>query len=222
MEKFQRPLAQIQITVDVVIFTVCRGQLSVLLVQRDQEPFAGQYALPGGYLQEGELAVESAGRILINKAGVKDVYVEQLYTFDGLNRDPRGRIISVVYFALVPEAKLQLPGNQRVEIASVAQLPQLAFDHTDMVNYAVQRLRAKLEYTNVVFSLLPAKFTLSDLQAKYEAILGKKLDKRNFQKKFNSLELIEPTDEYTSGGKHRPARLFRFKDSQFSELKKFF
>jgi 8-oxo-dGTP diphosphatase len=220
MLNFSHPLPRIQLMVDVVIFTVRNSQLEVLLVRRQKEPFAGSYALPGGYLQEGELAEQAAIRILRDKAGVTNVYVEQLYTFDGLQRDPRGRMVSVAHFALVPEGKvLAAEGG---ELVPASNLLKLAFDHQDIIEYAVQRLRSKLEYTNVVYSLLPTKFTYSELQRVYEAILSRPLDKRNFQKKFNSLALIEPTSEKTSGGQHRPALLYKFKNNQREELKKFF
>jgi 8-oxo-dGTP diphosphatase len=225
MATFSTPLPEIRLTVDVVIFTVKKGLLNVLLIRRTSEPFAGQLALPGGYLQEGEVALESARRVLHDKAGVDDVYMEQLYTFDDLNRDPRGRHVSMVYFALVPEDTLVLAtgnGTQEPRLMPVSDITSLAFDHLKMVEYARLRLQSKLEYTNVVYSLLPPKFTFSELQRTYEAILGRPLDKRNFQKKYHSLGLIEPTDEMTSGAKHRPARLFKFVSNRPAELKKFF
>lgn len=219
----QAPLPKLNITVDVTIFTVHDGQLQIVLIKRTNEPFKGQWALPGGYLQEGETSAESAERVLRQKAGVSGVYVEQLYTFDSPSRDARGRVVTIAYFALVPVGKLAFSGSdvQEPTLFSVAKLPLLAFDHSDIIRYAVQRLQAKLEYTNAVHSLLPRSFTLSELQSAYEAILDRPLDKRNFQKKFLSLDLITLTDEMKTGGKHRPARLYRFKDGH-AELKKFF
>jgi 8-oxo-dGTP diphosphatase len=225
MSDFAHPLPSINLTVDVIIFTVSGGSLKVLVIRRQTDPFKGSLALPGGYLQANELAVATAHRVLFDKAGVRPPFVEQLYTFDGLKRDPRGRLVSIVYYALISEASLQLSTGsdaQEPTLMSVSELPDLAFDHAEMIDYAKKRLQSKLEYTNAVFSLLPDRFTYAALQQTYEAILGRGLDKRNFQKKFNSLGLIEATEETTSGGKHRPARLFKFKDSKPTELKKFF
>ena len=220
----KRPLPSVHITVDVVIFTVHEGRLQVVLIKRTNEPFTGQWALPGGYLQEGERSAQSAERILATKAGVEGVYLEQLYTFDTPERDHRGRTVSISYFALVPVTKLAFSGAdvQQPTLHPVDQLPPLAFDHADIVRYAVSRLQAKLEYTNAIMSLLPAAFSLSELQQAYETVLARPLDKRNFQKKFLSLGLIEPTEELRTGGKHRPARLYRFVDDQPTALKKFF
>jgi 8-oxo-dGTP diphosphatase len=221
---FDAPLPHINITVDVAIFTVHDNQLQIVLIKRTNEPYKGEWALPGGYLQEGERSADSAARVLDTKAGVKDVYLEQLFTFDDLDRDARGRVISVSYFALVPTAKLAFSGSdvQHPTLFPIDSLPKLAFDHTTIVRYAVQRLQAKLEYTNAVMSLLPKTFTLSELQSAYEAILARPLDKRNFQKKFLSLDIITATDTMRAGGKHRPARLYRFNSEHPAELKKFF
>ncbi len=216
---FAHPLPNIRLMVDVVIFTIADGQLKVLLVKRTNEPFLDQPALPGGYLQEGEVSLETAERVLRDKAGVSGVYMEQLYTFDAPDRDPRGRHISVVYVALAPEEQLK---DHQAMLCAIDSLPKLAFDHAEMIEYARKRLQAKLEYTNVAFSLLPRLFTLSELQQTYEIILARVLDKRNFQKKFLSLGLIEPTSGQTKGGQHRPARLYHFKNHRPTELKKFF
>ncbi len=223
--EFPHALPDIRLTVDTVIATVEDGQLKVLLIQRTGEPFAGRPALPGGYLQADEVSEESARRVLADKAGVQGVYLEQLYTFDAPDRDPRGRVVSVAYFALVPRDRLRIepgPATQHPSLVPIAELPELAFDHAEIIRYAQGRIQSKLEYTNVVYSLLPASFTLSQLQGTYEAILCRPLDKRNFQKKFLSLDLIETTGEKTSGGQHRPAQLYRFKDTSPAELKKFF
>lgn len=213
------------VTVDTVIFTIEDGELKVLLIKRSESPFKGAWALPGGFLLRNEPSERGALRILKEKAGVKNVYVEQLYTFDGVGRDPRGHVLTVAYFALVPRDKIKFEGNgdlQTPAFYSVKKLPSLAFDHKEIVQYAVKRLQAKLEYTNVVFSLLPKYFTLNQLQSAYETILDKNLDKRNFQKKFLSLGLIRSTSKVLSGGPQRPARLYQFTTTKASELKKFF
>lgn len=213
------------ITVDVVIFTVEDGELKTLLIKRAYEPDRGSYALPGGFLQVDETIEQAAHRILETKAGVSGVYTEQLYTFDQPGRDPRGQVISVAFFALVPRSALSFESTddaQNPELISISKLPALGFDHADIIEYAITRLRSKLEYTNAIYSLLPEKFTLRQLQDGYEAILGRELDKRNFQKKFLSLGLIEPTDEMTSNTRHRPARLYRFNTSNLQAVDRWF
>jgi 8-oxo-dGTP diphosphatase len=213
------------VTVDVVIFTIEEGELKVLLIKRENTPFKGVLALPGGFLLKNEPPQKAADRILKEKAGVKDVYTEQLYTFDDPGRDPRGHIISITYFALIRTEDIVIKKGKETQAPAfypVKKLPRLAFDHDKIINYAVKRLRAKLEYTNVVFSLLPGYFTLYQLQKTYEAILGRKLDKRNFQKKFLSLGLIALTGKISRQGSQRPARLYRFISHRPAELKKFF
>lgn len=212
------------VTVDAVIFTAADGELKVLLIKRARAPFAGAAALPGGFLHANETTRDAALRTLREKAGVKDVYVEQLYTFDEAGRDPRGQVFSVAYFALVPNAKIALKSGgelQDPELVSAHRLPRLAFDHKKIIDYAVRRLQAKLEYTNLAFSLLPREFAFSDLQELYEIVLARKLDKRNFRKKIVSLGIIKPVSGKTAGGRQRPAQLFRFADNKPSELKKF-
>ena len=222
---FAKPLAQVKLTVDVAIFTVVDDALKVLLIKRTKEPFAGRWALPGGFLQQDETVSRAAERVLANKAGVRDVFTEQLYTFDESGRDPRGSVMSVAYFALVRTDELRIDsGGQTQEptLHDIAMLPELAFDHSTMVTYAVKRLRAKLQYTNVIFSLLPEHFSLTQLQKMYETILGETLDKRNFRKKFLGLGLIEPTGAKDTGGRHRPAELYRFRNTEPTELERWF
>jgi len=212
------------ITVDAILFTIEDERLKVLLIKRTNDPHRGSWALPGGFMQEDETAEDAAYRILREKAGVKDIYIEQLYTFSDVRRDPRGRVISITYFALVPRGKISFEGSdlQTPTLFPVTKAEKLAFDHGKILSYAIQRLRAKLEYTNVIYSILKPQFTLTQLQQAYEIILGKKLDKRNFRKKYLSLGLVEETDRYERGGKQRPARLYRFKTREIAQLKKFF
>jgi 8-oxo-dGTP diphosphatase len=212
------------ITVDVVLFTIEDERLKVLLIKRNNIPHKGELALPGGFMQENETTEDAAYRILREKAGVKDIYIEQLYTFSGVRRDPRGRVISVTYFALVPRGKISFEGSdlQAPSLYPISKTMQLAFDHGEILSYAVERLHAKLEYTNVIYSILKPQFTLTQLQRAYEVILGKKIDKRNFRKKYLSLGLIEATKDFERGGKQRPARLYRFKARELAQLKKFF
>ncbi len=218
-------LANTQTTVDVVILSLSQEQLKVLLVKRTDEPYRGQFALPGGFLWEGETSRDTANRILKDKAGVGDVYLEQLYTFDSPQRDPRGHIVSITYFALVPADTLNPSaeaGLQDPALYSINDLPELAFDHRAIIDYAVKRLRSKLSYTNIVYSLLPIRFTLSHLQKMYEIIQGKPVDKRNFRKKYLSLGLIRPTSELFTGGRQRPAQLFEFVSREPVELDRSF
>jgi 8-oxo-dGTP diphosphatase len=203
----------IQVTVDIVVFTVHEQTLQVLLIERGIDPFKGRYALPGGFVRAEETLEQAAFRELLEETGTKDVYLEQLYTFGDPHRDPRGRVVTVAYYALVPNDKSPLLAGTDAAAAGwyqVSALPPLAFDHKKIVEYAVDRLRNKLEYTNVGFQLLPTKFTLSALQALHEAILGKLLDKRNFRRKVLGLGLVKPSKEMLATGR-KPARLFSFR-----------
>lgn len=209
-----------QVTVDVVIFTIQEGVLKVLLVKRLVEPFIGQFAIPGGFVHEDEDLEEAALRELKEETGVADVYLEQLYSFGKPDRDPRGRVITVAYFALISADRTLKAGTDAAEAAwfPMDDLPPLAFDHATILNYALERLRNKLEYTTVGFQLLPEKFTLTELQEVYSAILGKKLDKRNFRRKMSILKILKPLPEYRRGGQ-RPAQLYRFVAARFEKLK---
>src|SRR5438105_10198803 len=184
------------VAVTVVIFTVREGVLSVLLIHRAAEPFADTWALPGGLLLPGETLDQAAARKLVGETGVSDVYLEQLYTFDASPGPAGGRAV-VAYFALVDLSRVQLEARLSWQPAwfPVRDLPELAFDNNVIVSYALRRLQAKLSYSNVVYSLLPEHFTLTQLQRAYEAILGHPLDKRNFRKRLLSLDLLAPTNE---------------------------
>ncbi|HUV89665.1 MAG TPA: NUDIX domain-containing protein [Anaerolineae bacterium] len=217
LEDYPRP----SVTADVIIFTLRGNDLQVLLIRRKYSPFEGMWAIPGGFVGISESLEEAARRELEEEAGVRDVYLEQLYTFGDPGRDPRGRVITVAYFALVPAAVISpRAGDDAAEARwwSVVHLPPLAFDHVGILAYALKRLRYKLEYTAVGFELLPEVFTLSELQAAYEIILGEKLDKRNFRRKILRAEVIEETGQ-TRTGEGRPARLYRFRDDVVAEVK---
>ncbi len=201
-----------QVTVDIVIFTIKSEELHVLLVKRGIQPFKGQFALPGGFVHEEESLHEAALRELREETGVSDVYLEQLYSFGAPNRDPRARVITVAYYALIAADRSHLAAGTDTTEAHwwpVGRLPKLAFDHRTIFDYALERLRNKLEYTTVGFQLLPEKFTLTELQRVYEAILEQKLDKRNFRRRIDLLKIVKPTSEYRRG-EQRPARLYRF------------
>jgi 8-oxo-dGTP diphosphatase len=206
---------EIQVTVDIVVFTVHEHCLKVLLVQRGIPPFKGQYALPGGFVLANETLEAAAFRELREETGTENVYLEQLYTFGDPKRDPRGRVVTVAFYALVPTNKSPLLVGTDAASAgwfSVAELPPVAFDHHKIIDYAVNRLRNKLEYTTVGFELLPQKFTLTALQVLHEAILGKTLDKRNFRRKILSLGLVKATKEMEATGR-KPARLYSFRNA---------
>jgi 8-oxo-dGTP diphosphatase len=199
------------IAVTVVIFTVRQGELSVLLIRRAAEPYAETWALPGGLLQPSETLDQAAARKLVDETGVSDVYLEQLYTFDASPGPASARSV-VAYFALVDESRVRLEARPTWQPAwfPVRELPELAFANNAIVSYALRRLQAKLSYSNVVYSLLPEHFTLTQLQRAYEAILGQTMDKRNFRKRILSLDLLAPTNEVQQAAAHRPARLYRF------------
>jgi 8-oxo-dGTP diphosphatase len=209
-----------RLAVDIVIFTIQSGTLKVLLVKRRIPPYAGRFAVPGGFVHEDEDLDQAALRELQEETGVSDVYLEQLYSFGKPDRDPRGRVVTVAYFALVSADRPLRAGTDAAEAdwCSVDKLPSLAFDHASILDYALERLRNKLEYTTVGFQLLPQKFTLTELQEVYEAILGKELDKRNFRRKMSLLKILKPLPEYRRGGQ-RPAQLYRFVAARFEKLK---
>ena len=211
----------VRVAVDIVIFSIRNRELNVLLVKRGVPPFEGEYAIPGGFLRADESLEEAAKRELHEETSVRDVYLEQLYSFGDPVRDPRGRVVTVAYYALVSSDHLELSAGAdaaEAEWVAIKKLPALAFDHGKIVKYALNRLRNKLEYTTVGFQLLPRKFTLAELQAAYEAILGKKIDKRNFRRKMALLGILKPLKEWQETGR-KPARLFRFAAKQFEKLR---
>ena len=214
-------MGNVRVTVDIVIFTVRDRALQVLLVKRGIPPFQGQHAIPGGFIHEEESLEDAALRELYEEAGVRNVFLEQLYSFGDPRRDPRGRVITVAYYALIASDEVSLnPGSDAAEAGwfPLDALPSLAFDHQRILEYAVERLRNKLEYTTVGFELLPQKFTLSELQAVYEAILGRRLDKRNFRRKIALLGILKPLREWQRTGR-KPAQLYRFAARRFEKLK---
>ena len=214
-------MESLRVTVDIVVFTLREGSLQVLLVKRGVPPFEGQYAIPGGFIRGDESLEEAALRELHEETGVRNEFLEQLYTFGDPKRDPRGRVITVAYYALIASDKLSLVAGADAAEAQwfpASSVPPLAFDHKSILDYALERLRNKLEYTTVGFQLLPEKFTLGELQAVYEAILGRPLDKRNFRRKLALLSILKPLREWQRTGR-KPAQLFRFAAARFEKLK---
>lgn len=193
-----------------VILTVREGRLSALLIERAADPFRGEWALPGGLLLPGESLDGAASRKLENETGVSDLFLEQLYTFDATG-DGRAEVV-VTYFALVDarRARLRSELEWRPAWHVVDRLPGLAFENDRIVSYAVRRLRNKLLYANVAYSLLPHRFTMSELQGIYEAILGEPVDKRNFRRRIEGLGIVRATGQSRKTGAHRPAMLYEF------------
>jgi 8-oxo-dGTP diphosphatase len=205
-------MTKLLVTVDIVLFTIQGRDLQILLIKRKVKPFQNHYALPGGFVHEEESLEHAAIRELGEETGVENVYLEQLYTFGDPGRDPRGRVITVAYYALVPHIQALRAGTDAADAAwfQMADLPPLAFDHQKIAHHAHLRLRNKLDYTSVGFELLPEKFTLTELQSVHEAILGQAIDKRNFRRKIAQQNIVEPLKEWRPTGR-KPAQLFRFR-----------
>lgn len=204
-----------EITTDVVIFTIKDNKLQVLLVKRANEPFKGRWAIPGGFIRLSENLDDAALRILKEKTNVDNIYLEQLYTFGDPLRYPSSRVITCAYFALIrsDDIKLSFDNTQsitEVQWHEVYNLPTLAFDHKEIIEYSIKRMRERLEFCPIAFQLLPEKFTLTELQKSYELILDMKLDKRNFRKKVLTGSVLKELNEYTKIGSKRPARLYSF------------
>ena len=210
------------LTVDGLIFRYNDGKLELLLIKRKAKPFAGTYALPGGYGSQGQTTQQAMDTILARKAGLnlKQLeYLEQLYTFDMIGRDPRGHAVSVTYFGILKNAKPKVSSTtESPQFFDIQSLPPLAFDHKTIINYAITRLQAKLSYTNIAVAFMPAHFSLSQLQSLYESILNRKLDKRNFRKQIKAQDLVKETDELLREGRHRPARLYQFTNKRIDNL----
>jgi len=211
------------LTVDCVVFGVDDADLKVLLIKRQLEPYKHKWALPGGFVQMDESLEDAARRELREETNITDVYLEQLYTFGGVDRDPRGRVVTVAYYALAKLSShrvLAATDAEDVGWFAVHDLPTLAFDHEEIVEVAHERLRNKVGYAPLGFELLPKKFTLSQLQRLYEIILERSLDKRNFRKKILAMDLLIETDEIETDVAHRAARLYRFDARKYRKLAK--
>ena len=209
------------LTVDVVVFALDEQDLQVMLIQRGLAPYSGLWALPGGFVRVEETLDEAAARELAEESGLSGFFLEQLYTFGAVRRDPRERVVTVAYYALVNLAGHSVKASTDATSAawfSVNDLPKLAFDHRQILDVALERLRAKVRYQPIGFELLPEKFTLRQLQHLYEIILDRPLDKRNFRKKVLSMEIIKETSEIETDVAHRAARLFRFDKKAYDRL----
>jgi len=205
------------VTVDLVLFTIHEGKPMVLLTHRARDPFAGRWSIPGDFLRKGESLDEAAWRVVQETTGVQDLYLEQLYTFGDPGRNSPARVITVTYLALTPWKPFAQPPSGTTAALTwypIDEIPELAFDHHEILTYAVNRLRAKAGYSNIVYGLLPETFRLSDLQKMYEIILNKTIDKRNFRKRMLETGLLQETGVKDRTGAHRPAMLYRFKQRE--------
>lgn len=214
------------ITVDCVVFGLDLerpgdGVLQVLLIQRALAPFAGAWALPGGFLRIDETLEDAARRELAEETGLAEVFLEQLYTFSALDRDPRERVVTVAYYALVRRMDHRVLAATDARAAAwfaIDALPPLAFDHERILAVARGRLQGKVRYQPIGFELLPPKFTLTQLQRLYETVLERPLDKRNFRKKVLAFGFLAELDEVEQGVPRRAARLYRFDERRYRAL----
>jgi 8-oxo-dGTP diphosphatase len=217
--EFPRPA----LTVDCVVFGLDeQNLLKVMLIKRNLTPFRDEWALPGGFVRIGESLESAAMRELHEETGIEKVFLEQLYTFGDLNRDPRDRVVTVAYYALVNLAEQKIHPQTDASAAAwfpISDLPPLAFDHDRILATAIARLKGKVRYEPIGFELLPKKFTLSQLQKLYETVLNTKLDKRNFRKKILSMDLLIDLNEMQKDVAHRAAKLYRFDEQKYRKLK---
>lgn len=211
------------LTVDCVVFGLDEDGLQILLVQRELPPFRGRWALPGGFVRVDETLEEAARRELEEETGLSKVFLEQLFTFGALGRDPRERVVSVAWYALVKLSDHRVRAATDARAAAwfrLADKPELAFDHDAILQVALERLKGKVRYRPIGFELLPPRFTLTQLQRLYEVVLERPLDKRNFRKKILGMGLLEDTRETEQNVAHRAARLYRFDKRKYLQLEK--
>lgn len=212
---------EIRIAVDAVVFSVIGNALKILLIKRKNPPFGGKYALPGGFVEIDEDLEAAAQRELEEETGVKDIFLQQIGAYGTVGRDPRGRIVSVAFMALIsPDAKLQASTDAlKAEWFHIEELPELGFDHECIISDALKHLRYEIQTTNIALQILPKRFSLTALQQLYESVLGKHLDKRNFRKRIKELDILRETNEFMMEGAHRPARLYSFKNQRYQSIK---
>lgn len=211
------------VTTDCAIFGFDEGELKILLIERSTEPFVGKWALPGGFIEIDETAEECARRILRKEACLDNIFMEQLYTFSKTDRDPRFRVISIAYYALVKLSDYEvLAGTDAASVRwfGLEETPELAFDHAEILEKALERLKGKIKYQPIGFELLPEKFTLPDLRHLYEVILQTNLDDRNFRKKILSYGLLADTGEMQRGARNRAPKLYSFDKARYEDLTK--
>ncbi len=210
-------------SIDCVIFGFEAGVLKILLIERNEDPFKDWLALPGSIIKQEESVDDAAERILYELTGLRDLHMEQFHTFGEVHRHPQGRVITVAYYAL-----LRLTGQKELRPVTdfarkafwhpINELPKLAFDHSEIFNRSLNKVRRRLSYQPIAFELLPEKFTLTQLQVCYEAILNKKLDKRNFHKKMLSYGFLKPLSEKQKGVSYRAATLYKFDRRKYAKI----
>lgn len=214
---------KIRLSVDAVVFGYEAGVISVLLIKRKYDPFKGKWAIPGGFVLNHESLETAVERELHEETGVKINYLEQLYTFGDVERDPRGRVVTVAYVGLVRPNAFKIFASTDAEQAqwfTINNLPELSFDHKKILDTAIARLQAKITYEPIGFELLDTKFPFSDLEKLYTTLLGRPIDRRNFRKKILGLNVLDELDEKVSKGSGRPANLFQFNQKRYFQLKK--
>ena len=218
---FTYEYARPALTVDCVVFGIDEDDLKVMLIQRGVKPFKGSWAIPGGFVHMDETLEDAARRELEEETGIHDVYLEQLYTFGAIDRDPRERVVSVAYYALTNllghDVDPQTDASNAAWFA-LSDLPELPFDHESILEAAIERLRGKVRYQPIGFELLPKRFTLTQLQRVYEIILDRDIDKRNFRKKILAMEILKDTGEVEKDVAHRAARLYRFDKRAYDRM----
>lgn len=210
-------------SIDCVIFGFEAGELKVLLIERNEDPFKDWWALPGNLVENDESIEDAATRILYELTGLRDMHMEQFHTFGEIHRHPQGRVITVAYYALIriigqKEVKPVTQYAKKAFWHAINDLPKLAFDHSLIFETSIQKLRRRLSYQPIAFELLPEKFTLTQLQLLYEAILSKKLDKRNFRKKMLSYGFLKELDEKQKGVSYRAAKLYKFDRRKYNKI----
>lgn len=209
-------------TVDCIIFGFDEGELKILLIERNEDPFKGWFALPGYYVEKTEAIETAAQRILYESTGLKGIFMEQFYTFGTLGRHPQGRVITVAYYAMIrltgqKEVKPVTDFAKQAVWMNVKDIPELAFDHSRIFRKGFEKIRNKISYQPIAFELLPEKFTLTELQNLYEVILNKKLDKRNFRKKMLSYDILRELGEKQKGVSYRAAKLYKFDKRKYAK-----
>jgi len=213
----------IRLSVDAVVFGYESETISVLLIKRKYEPFKGKWAIPGGFVLQNESLEEAVERELKEETGIEIDYLEQLYTFGNPQRDPRSRVVSVAYFGLIKPSAFKIFAStdaEEVQWFTITALPDLSFDHKEILKLAISRLQAKITYEPIGFELLDTKFPFSDIEKLYTTLLGRAIDRRNFRKKMLGLNILDELDEKVSKGAGRPANLFKFNNERYFKLKK--
>jgi 8-oxo-dGTP diphosphatase len=217
-----KQFTRFSLTSDAVVFTIMHDALKVLLIKRGKKPFENMYALPGGFLREGETFEQACARELAEEANVKDIFLKKLSVYDAVDRDPRGRVITTAFIAIIDARRVKLEAATDAigaEWFDVYDLPKLGFDHKKIIDDALNDLRYEIQVSNIAVQLLGNRFTLTQLQKAYEIILDRELDKRNFRKRIKELDILAPLTETVMEGAHRPAQLHRFKSKKYNLLK---